>query len=330
MKKFLILILCLGWVSLSATSWRVNNNVAINADFANFADAVAGSNAGDTLYIEGSLTSYGTQAFAKQLVLIGPGYFLDQNDSTQITNLMATFESLAIDPGADGSQIYGFNIDVSAAISANYVVFARNNVSAHGYSKIILAKMGGITNCVVSQNICTVLGTSDNFKPALNTLICNNIVSDIACNLYSSLIILNNVVKSSVSVNYSVIKNNIHYDANGTGFIQNTGNVFEYNFTAEVTAPYGTANITGILPENVFVDYNGTLGYSTDGKWQLKEGSPAIGAGDGGIDCGAFGEPTPYVLSGLPAVPHIFEAIVPTAGSNQSGLPVTIKVKAQN
>ena len=50
----------------------------------------------------------------------------------------------------------------------------------------------------------------------------------------------------------------------------------------------------------VFVDYSGTLGKSDDAKWKLKAGSPAIGAGVSGVDCGVFGGVTPYVLSGVP------------------------------
>ena len=42
---------------------------------------------------------------------------------------------------------------------------------------------------------------------------------------------------------------------------------------------------------------------STDGRYKLKAGSPAIGYGVGGVDCGIYGGPEPYVLSGMPTVP---------------------------
>ncbi|MCK4754754.1 MAG: right-handed parallel beta-helix repeat-containing protein, partial [Calditrichia bacterium] len=60
----------------------------------------------------------------------------------------------------------------------------------------------------------------------------------------------------------------------------------------------------------------------------LKNGSPAIGAGSGGTDCGAFGGLSPYILSGIPNLPHIYEADVPASASSESGLQVTIKVKS--
>jgi hypothetical protein len=67
-------------------------------------------------------------------------------------------------------------------------------------------------------------------------------------------------------------------------------------------------------------------GNSTDGQWQLKTGSPAIGAGLSGEDCGIFGGNTPYHLSGLPATPSIYLLSSPAA-SNGPTLPVTISVK---
>jgi len=67
---------------------------------------------------------------------------------------------------------------------------------------------------------------------------------------------------------------------------------------------------------------------STDGKWQLKAGSPAIGAGVGGIDCGAFGGLGPYILSGLPTGPVIYQLNVSSHSVTGNKLPVTIKVKS--
>ncbi len=79
---------------------------------------------------------------------------------------------------------------------------------------------------------------------------------------------------------------------------------------------------------NVFVDFNSTLGYSTDGKWQLKTGSPAIGAGVSGVNCGVFGGVTPYVLSGVPNLPHIYQAAIAGTAYSDAGLSCTIKIKS--
>jgi len=75
----------------------------------------------------------------------------------------------------------------------------------------------------------------------------------------------------------------------------------------------------------VFVD-SGSV--STDGDWQLRSGSPAIGAGLDGVDCGMFGGSTPYVLSGIPAIPSIYYFIAPGSASGAEGLQVEIKARA--
>jgi len=335
MKRLTILFFCFGWLALSATSWRVNNNPAINADFATFEAAAEAATTGDTLYMEGSQFTYGECTLTKPLVLIGPGYYLAENDSTQATNLEANFVSFTIDTTASGSKIYGCEFDDNVIINGSHVVFARNWVYGHtGYgSGIKLAIANDIINCSILQNFINKITDSYyGYNPtAYNTLIANNIIGGlIDLKSGASATLLNNLVKGNIDVYSSVIKNNIQYYVGGSGFIENENNIFEYNITSHPIMPEGVGNQTSVDMDLVFVDYDGNLSYSSDGKWQLKEGSPAIGAGDGGVDCGAFGEPTPYVLSGLPAVPHIFEATVPSAGSNQSGLPVTIKVKAQN
>jgi hypothetical protein len=42
-----------------------------------------------------------------------------------------------------------------------------------------------------------------------------------------------------------------------------------------------------------------------------------------------FGNNDPYILSGIPALPHIFDAKVENIGSSGTGLPVRLKAKSQ-
>lgn len=335
MKKFTVLMLCFGFLAANATSWRVNNNPAIDADFSTFEADVAGASAGDTLYMEGSNLTYGEGVLTKPLVMIGPGFFLTENDSTQVSNLEANFETFVIDSTASGSRVYGCEFDDNVEINGSNVIFARNwvyGISNYG-TGIKVGEENEVINVSIVQNVCNnIKGGYNSYDPASNNvLVANNIIGGkIQFHSLSTLVITNNVVKGEVNVYNSIVKNNIHHYSPGFGFRVNEGNIFEYNLTAKTTPPPGIGNIGDIDPNEVFADFGGTLGYSTDGKWQLKEGSPAIGAGENGIDCGAFGGTSPYVLSGLPAVPHIYEAIVPTSGSAASGLPVIIKVKSQN
>jgi hypothetical protein len=77
----------------------------------------------------------------------------------------------------------------------------------------------------------------------------------------------------------------------------------------------------------VFVDYEKYI----DNGYLLAPGSPAAGAGISGGDCGAFGNGTggdPYILSGMPEIPAIFDATVTPIGT--SSLPVNIKASSHN
>ena len=148
--------------------------------------------------------------------------------------------------------------------------------------------------------------------------------------------IVNNVIGYGISNAYNCqIKNNIIINNPGGDFLSanNSGNTISFNLFPggfPVGGIYGPGNQGNINMADVFLGYPAQGEYSTDGRWQLKNDGPAVGAGEGETDCGMFGGTLSYVLSGLPPVPRIYEAVVPTAGSTASGLPVIIKAKSQN
>ncbi len=225
MKKFTILLLCFGFFAANATSWRVNNNPAIDADFATFGAAVAAASVGDTLYIEGSTFTYGQGVLTKPLVIIGPGFFLTQNDSTQVSNLEANFETFTIDTLASGSQVYGCEFVDNIKISGSNVIFARNWVygeSSYGVG-IYVGYANDVINCSIIQNfVNNIKGGYYGYDPiAHNTLIANNIVGgSIQFNAYATCVLFNNVIRGDVSVYNSILKNNIQHYAGGTGFYE--------------------------------------------------------------------------------------------------------------
>lgn len=330
MKKLTIILLSLCWLSLSATSWRVNNNPAIDADFDDLNAAIAAASENDTLYVEGTQFSYGDILLNKRLVVIGPGYFLDENDSTQVSFNPAETQLFHIDTLGSGSHVYGLQINEYCRIGGSEVVFSRNYMPN---SPINLGYDNDVMSCVISQNFVKSITYTGSGTDVLNVLVANNYcTSSIDFHNGCSAIVMNNIVQYSIDVHNSIVKNNIKTNGNNGSIFINTNNVFAYNIINYQSGgvPPGPGNIVGIDPDDIFIDYYGNLNYSTDGKWQLKEGSLAIGYGENGVDCGMFGGTSPYVLSGLAPVPHIYEAIVPVSGSAASGLTVTIKVKSQN
>src|SRR4051812_48353519 len=72
----LLFLLCTN--STYAKIWRVNNITGINANYTDVNTAInAGTTqAGDTIHIEPSTTSYGNVSVSKRVVIIGNGYFL--------------------------------------------------------------------------------------------------------------------------------------------------------------------------------------------------------------------------------------------------------------
>lgn len=108
-------------------------------------------------------------------------------------------------------------------------------------------------------------------------------------------------------------------------FFQSNG--YYYNNISNSTQ-FGSSNGNqqNVNMNNVFV---GITGNSIDGQWQLKTGSPAIGAGFNGVDCGMFGGDFPYILSGLPPIPAIYYHIQTIDNINHI-LNVTIKAKSHN
>ena len=88
--------------------------------------------------------------------------------------------------------------------------------------------------------------------------------------------------------------------------------------------PAGNGNLNGpYLLSDVFVSAG-----SSDGKWRLKPGSPAIGAGIDGVDLGPFGGPAPYILSGLPSRPRLTRFAVPATATDVSGLRIEVDAQA--
>lgn len=84
--------------------------------------------------------------------------------------------------------------------------------------------------------------------------------------------------------------------------------------------PNENGNQQSIVMSTVFEDYTTFI----DNGYILKAGSPAIGTGVLGVDCGPFGTNDPYVLSGMPPIPAIFDfEMNQTIGT--STIPVTIK-----
>jgi hypothetical protein len=330
-KTFILVMSLLAFASLnsSAKIWRVNN-AGLPADFTTLQAAhnAASVAAGDTLHIEPSMVSYGNLTSTKKLVIIGPGYFLNENPNQQANPATATADNLTLQPGSGGTVISGLTVTGEIFIRTGSITVSRNNITGktikltrdYSYSDIIISGNYDIGSIVLDGIVGNTLVT--------NVFILNNYISIIGFNTQFSGVIANNIFTHQYNTaNYFIIKNNICTNTDGGIVFDGISNTISNNISAGgVGFPEGNGNQNSVNMTTVFV---GSSGNSTDGQWQLKTGSPAIGAGLNGEDCGIFGGASPYHLSGLPKIPSIYLLSAPAA-SNGNTLSVTISVKTNN
>lgn len=330
MRKAIILTACLTVLTVlnsSAKIWRVNN-AGLPADFTTIQaarDATAVL-AGDTLHIEASGIFYGALVSTKKLVILGPGYFLDQNTNQQANPATATITSITLNTGCSGTVISGLTITGDINISTGDITISRNNIAGN----IKLSKDYSYSNVIISGNYGNgiVYAFTSSSTLITNVLIINNYLANVNLNSQYSGVIANNIVShhSNAASNFT-IKNNIFTNTDGSPDFNGNSNTISNNISAStVGLPAGNGNQNDVSMTSVFV---GATGNSTDGQWHLKTGSPAIGAGLNGEDCGIYGGNTPYRLSGLPKIPSVYLLSAP-ATSNGNTLTVTISIKTNN
>src|SRR5262245_57820134 len=104
---YLIFVALFSAFTVQAAVLTVDNNGNSPGQYTSLQAAITAANAGDSIYISGSINSYGNVSLAKRLMLFGPGYNPAKQDP-----MTATIGSIALDTvisvsGASGSKIYG-------------------------------------------------------------------------------------------------------------------------------------------------------------------------------------------------------------------------------
>ena len=321
---------------------RVNNsglNVTGVNVYTTLQAAHDAASSGDLIYLEPTDISYGNLICVRPLTIIGNGYFLTENPTLQLDKRESVVGTVYFNNGSAGSRITGCDIN-NMYISASNITVERNNISSttyFGYANTI--GYTTVSNIIFRQNYVTsqvyIYPTSTTTVSNVN--ITNNIFNtgDIRSSgqypRMNNILISNNVIGSITSptsqyiidVDNAVIKNNIlTYTGTGVNFTPRN-NAYSYNISGN--AAFGTANGNqqNIAPSALFV--GGTA--STDGAFQLRTGSPAIGTGESGTDVGAFGGILPYRIAGIPNVPSIYQYNQSVSGNS---LNATISTRSNN
>jgi hypothetical protein len=312
--------------TVSAKVWRVNNNAGVSADFAQVSAAVSSAAVqnDDTIYVEGSSTSYSNTTINKRLVIIGAGYFLSENTGLQANVNESWISLISIDSLGSGSTLMGIRTgQVFTNSNPDNITISRCHLSISTNNSVVNSKL---SNWVISKSQVGGLNFGSAAYVFENLQVVNCFINssvNIASNINS--LFRNNIFFNHVTLNNSYIANNIFLNFPTLAF---TNCTVKYNFAQSNVLPAGNNNQNSIPQATLF-----TLTGSTDDKYQLKTGSPAIGAGEpvNGItpDAGPFGTADPYRLSGIPPIPTIYALTVP-ASVPTSATTMTIKVSTRS
>jgi hypothetical protein len=320
----ILVIICSG---VHGTIWTVDSNPGNHA--ANFTSIQAAHDAaadGDTIYISGFNVSYGNTTVTKKLYIFGPGYFLNENDSTQANTYPARIEQwVAFNAGSENSVIAGCYMNADY-ISTDSITVKRNRISGYGGWSIYIQNSADFV--VIKQNyISSGLNGISLHQNHNNVNITNNFINTGSLNYSciagtvssSNIIVENNVLYGGLTIYNAEISNNIYRDGTYTGdasntIVNNICNATQFSATGN--------NQQNVVMSTVFIS-SGT----TDGQWQIDPAGPAAGAGTFGADIGMFGGITPYILSGIPEIPAIYSFYGPSNASQT--LQIQAKIKSR-
>ena len=337
--------------TVNATSWRVCSKPEAGANFTSVADAVASNSvfAGDTLYVEPGHVETGNQLnINKSLTIIGPGYFLvDNNINVVNPDDAVIIRSITI--SQSNTRVYGLHIQGEVSINAANSIVERcmmtDGIYVSGQGNIVrqcFINTGGITGYMAEQAIIE-----------------NNIIyGDISCtyNWQNSTFRNNAVVGGSTSYtlrsfqecniyNNIVININTSYTT-ATNPDQTVDTTWRKHFAIDAPASDGNTvrnNIISGKPNAEFLNcvFNASVedvliwndANTLEEKYKHKTPGPAVGAGVNGTTCGAYGAVNgsqAYQPAGIPQYrPYIYDANIDETPSSNNTINASFKIKVQ-
>jgi hypothetical protein len=325
MKSFMLLLVAMLLITFSyAKIWRVNNVPGVSADFtsAQLAHDNAQVQAGDTLHLEPSTTSYGNLTLTKRLTLISIGDFFAANPTVQYATVPGRLGVVTINNANANGSVLHCNISSSLSLTGvSNIRIERCRIE----SNLSLSNSSSIT---ILNNFLYLVSIVNN---STSVIVSNNIIEyyiDMANT--TSAVITNNVIKA---VNTGLITSNIYNSTFQNNIINKTltivfaASIVQNNLTSNTTLPAGNGNQNSVAMTNVFVNPIGT----DDASFRLQTASanPAAGAGVGGIDCGAYGGSTAFKPGLQAAIPAIYKINAPVTPSG-STMNVTFSTRSNN
>lgn len=321
MKQFLTLsLLCCAFAMTAQNIITVSNDATFDADYSSISAAIANAGPNDLIYVHGTEDRYGNLTITKKVHLIGTGYFLEENNILQTTSPNAALlSSVTFSNGSNGSIIEGFETssiflnDDNITVRRNRVLFSNSRIEVSA------------DDCNIINNYFTFVQDGNSVAVDNLQIIGNYISSGVYFDdLDDNVIVLNNVLGNGSSssgvgsVSGVYARNNIF---TSPGSYSNS--TLEFNIFRNSNPPLGTGNVGSVDMSTVFVDSS----IDTDSDLQLinDPSNPAVINCDGG--CGpSFGN-FPYVLSGIPNIPQVYQLSVSDQPDNNGNIQVSLNAR---
>jgi len=328
MKRLLLPLLLCSFLSQAQNILRVNNNVGVNAPYTTISAAIAAAGVNDIIMVEGSIVAYDNITVNKKVTIVGPGYFLLENLNLQGSPSSASLSTISIAAGSDGASFYGLNITGNIGnadnVPSNGLTVSNCRIGALTLSGTVNNFF--LTGCYIVNNL-----VFSNLSQFTGAIVSNNYMGGFGQGSITTLVTLTqNVIAGGISAAFNCdIRNNIF---TGTSFGGLNGSVVKNNVFTVTQASLSSSgatvdntNVFSALTTNLFI---GLSGNTTDTQWKLKAGSPALGAGISGVDCGMYGGNTPYRPSGIQVGQPTITNFTTPASVQQNGT-LNVKVSAK-
>lgn len=305
-----------------------------NTDYADLQSAHDAANTNDTLLLYPGNWS---AVISKKIVVLGYGYFLTGEKFN--ANLQTVTGGLGVNigllrgadsslyEGIDGLNVYLNNDEKVSGIviSRCYVRIDLNNEVLDGWH--------------IAQSYINSMSNQDNRGKVTNLRVDNCYIGE-QLNLSSGTAgqtgqFTNCIINSSTDQEFGngsfLLKNCIFLFSHGADANCVYQNCIGNSDFSPIPAGNGNKGLDYFtMQDSVFVGYADQGNFSNDARWALKEGSPAKGAGAGGIDCGIFDGGQPYKLSGIPKTPSFYKVSATSNTTGTNPYTITFSVRSNN
>lgn len=295
-KVMLILAAACMTVAANAKILRVSNVSGSSAPYSSIDAAHDAAKAGDTIMVDASSARYGGNYarydITKKLVIIGPGYWLVENDAIAEGSSSAYIATLNLK--TEGIVVKGMEIGV-LNVSGAKAVINRCHIGNISFSS-------GADNGVVSQCYITDTPSGANYIQMTNNIFTSTTNYTLLSGFNNSYIAYNTFRNKNVQLTSSV-----------------TNTTFEHNLWKEIKNSSTTNSINNNYSTDI-INTQATNDFIDKDYYALEIPEDVVSK------YGAFAGDSPYVLAGVPSGPVIQDLVVPTTVEMGSKLNVTVKI----